>query len=370
MSDNHGFCSTYSEARSAFIAACESEELEVRGYVNPGVLGVDGEKLFTDVAFAGRRNAPNVLVLLSGTHGIEGYCGSGVQIELLRSGIVQQLRPDVGVLLVHAINPHGFSHGRRVNEDNIDLNRNFVDFSSPVPQNPSYSKLHPHLVPEHWDKITRAKAHAGLMSFVEVEGEERFSEALAGGQYSHSDGLFYGGKAASWSRTNLESILRDYLVNAAQVAFIDVHTGLGPYGYGELIALGSEQQKRRTSEFYEGETTDPDEGSSTSVPILGTVGHGVESILGDSKITFVALEYGTQSPMEVMEALRADNWLYNRLPESEQYRTAIKRQIREAFYIEAEDWKGMVWDRAREVVGRTLHGLSDQRDVPRKCAAG
>ena len=29
--------------------------------------------------------------------------------------------------MIHALNPFGFAHLRRANEDNVDLNRNFVD---------------------------------------------------------------------------------------------------------------------------------------------------------------------------------------------------------------------------------------------------
>ena len=52
----------------------------------------------------------------------------------------------VDVLMLHAINPHGFSHLRRGNEDNVDLNRNFIDWTAPPPGNAAYADLHPALV--------------------------------------------------------------------------------------------------------------------------------------------------------------------------------------------------------------------------------
>ena len=58
---------------------------------------------------------------------------------------------DTALVLVHANNPHGFAHQRRVNEDNIDLNRNFIDFDAKTPESPEYAELHPALVPEAWD---------------------------------------------------------------------------------------------------------------------------------------------------------------------------------------------------------------------------
>jgi len=80
-----------------------------------------------------------MLVLISGTHGIEGFAGSACQAGILHAGI--ELPPDTGLLLVHAINPYGFAWGRRVNEDNVDLNRNFVSHGGSYPANPIYDEL-------------------------------------------------------------------------------------------------------------------------------------------------------------------------------------------------------------------------------------
>ena len=101
-------------------------------------------------------------MLTSGTHGIEGYCGSGCQVGLLRDhAFLEAVRlARIAVLFVHAVNPHGFSHGRRVNEDNVDLNRNFRDFGKPLPQSPDYAEVHPLLLPDtgHLRRITSAES--------------------------------------------------------------------------------------------------------------------------------------------------------------------------------------------------------------------
>ena len=86
----------------------------------------------------GADDAQALLIVSSGCHGIEGYCGSGLQVALLRDGALRARARDAGValLLVHAMNPWGFSHGRRVTFENVDLNRNFVDFGRSLPLNP------------------------------------------------------------------------------------------------------------------------------------------------------------------------------------------------------------------------------------------
>ena len=53
----------------------------VSHYVHPVARGVQGEELAIDVATLGRADAPNVLLLTSATHGVEGFCGSGCQLN-------------------------------------------------------------------------------------------------------------------------------------------------------------------------------------------------------------------------------------------------------------------------------------------------
>jgi hypothetical protein len=61
----------------------------------------------------------------------EGYCGSGVQVFALHDAEWRAKARDAGVavLYIHALNPYGFSHIRRATHENVDLNRNFHDFS-------------------------------------------------------------------------------------------------------------------------------------------------------------------------------------------------------------------------------------------------
>ncbi len=121
------FSMSYPEARDKFLSSCESAGFALKTRENPDAVGRDGEALFSDIASKGPADADSVLLVTSGTHGIEGYCGSACQVALVREGAFDALPDGTRVVLVHAVNPFGFSHQRRVNEDNIDLNRNFVD---------------------------------------------------------------------------------------------------------------------------------------------------------------------------------------------------------------------------------------------------
>ena len=140
---NH-FADSYTEARRKFLAAAKNADAVLGEYRHP-LPGPCGEALFTDTALLGNSNAERLVIVSSGVHGVEGFCGSACQIALLHSGLLAGAK-SCAILLVHALNPFGFAHLRRTNEDNVDLNRNFVDHAHP-PTNGDYERLHPLLVP-------------------------------------------------------------------------------------------------------------------------------------------------------------------------------------------------------------------------------
>src|ERR1700759_3864425 len=106
------FPADYRAARRAFVAACEARGLDAISRVPPGVKGPDGKPLFMDAVAMGLRDATKALLLISGTHGVEGYFGSGVQTGLLREGVAPP--PGARLVMIHALNPYGFAWNRRV----------------------------------------------------------------------------------------------------------------------------------------------------------------------------------------------------------------------------------------------------------------
>jgi hypothetical protein len=254
-------------------------------------------------------NNNGMVVHISGTHGIEGYAGSAIQITYLQHLIAMQQQKKsmpfdtsestslncrnnnnnnnttVTVILIHAFNPYGMKHYRRVNEHNIDLNRNGL------------------LVREQWDQVLNGK-HYNTQNYTTIVANQLLTKptssskknhmffvrmyilyerylyswirmtialirygiptikaALVGGQYHTSNGLFYGGGAdvragndttsATSNITNEPSliIVRQWLeqflqerresksdnTNPECITWIDVHTGLGPMGIDTLL---------------------------------------------------------------------------------------------------------------------------------------
>ena len=130
MTTNSYFGADYAHARTLFLEAAKTTRAKVFTFPHPQT-GPSNEPLAIDIAWLGPMNASGVVIAGSGTHGAEGLCGSGCQVGFLRERLHAALPEGVALVLVHANNPFGFAHLRRVNEDNIDLNRNFIDTTGP-----------------------------------------------------------------------------------------------------------------------------------------------------------------------------------------------------------------------------------------------
>lgn len=355
------FSVDYAEARARFLQATRDAGAQLATYDNPN-RGPLGERLATDVAWFGPADAEKVLVLQIGTHGVEGFTGSGAALDWLWCKGHRHLPAGVAVVAIHAINPFGFAWLRRVTEENVDLNRNFVDFARPLPENPGHDELADALVPRKLAGPEFEAAEAKIAAFRDKHGEKAFQIARGGGQYKHEQSMFFGGFAPTWSRRTLETIIDDLRLSArAQVAVIDYHTGLGPFGYGEPICSheGGTSALARARRWYGDSVTEPAVGTSSSVVKVGLNEYGWMAKLGE-RVTFVALEYGTYTPEQGRRALREDHWLHahSNADWTDSATQRIKAQIRKQFYPDTDDWKEMVLFRSRQMIGQALAGLA------------
>jgi len=348
VSAERHFAVSYAEAREKFRAAAAARGARQFAHVHPEAKGAQGEALAMDFALLGRPGAPGLLLILSGTHGAEGFCGSGCQVALMHDDAFQRAidRSDAQVLMLHALNPYGFSHLRRVNEDNADLNRNFVDFGRALPTNAAYAELHPLLLPATWPPAPDNED--GLGAWLAAHGPAAYQAAISGGQYEFADGLFYGGCAPSWSNRVLRQVLRDHAATRQTLAWIDFHTGLGPLGHGENIYAGVNDTAAvaRTRAWWGDDVTTFLDGSSSSAPLTGINGHAARDEAPQAAFAGIALEYGTYPITEMLQALRADHWLHNHPDAPTAQHHAIKHRLRDVFYVDDDAWKQKVYAQA------------------------
>jgi hypothetical protein len=356
------FSASYAQARVKFLEAAAIATLPIRSHPHP-LAGRDGEALAMDVVLAGSPDADKLLIVTSACHGVEGYCGSGVQVFALHDAEWREKARAAGVavLYVHALNPFGFSHVRRVTHENVDLNRNFQDFSKPLPVNEAYRALQPLLLPEHWPPD--AENAATVAHFIETHGMAAFQAAITRGQHEFPDGLFFGGTEPTWSNQTIRQALRDHARHAQRIAWIDLHTGLGPNGVGERIFACRDDKAalERARQWWGGQGATPVtsiyDGSSTSAFLTGLMWMALYEECPQAEYTGIAMEYGTQPMAEVMQALRAEHWL-NLHPQAP---AALARQIKQdmmtAFYTDTDTWKGQVISQARQALFQAVDGL-------------
>lgn len=361
MSAHAYFSRSYAEARGRFLEAARAAGARLAHYAHDGAKGPGGEALATDLAWLGPSEASRLLVIVSATHGAEGFCGSGVQTGSFAAGLRDALPPDTAAVAIHAVNPYGFAWVRRVTEDNVDLNRNFVAHDRPLPVNEGYDELADALCPIEWSEAAQERTRAILLDYADRHGAARLQQAISGGQYTHPDGIFYGGSGPTWSRRTLLAIAREHLARARRLAVIDYHTGLGPYGHGEKIVIHPSASAgfSRARDWYGDAITSTSLGTSKSSDVVGDLLGGLEATLPGAEVTGMALEYGVRSLDETIDAVRADNWLHHHgVLDSRQGRD-IKAQMRAAFYGETDDWKELVFEQAMDAQRRALAGLAD-----------
>jgi hypothetical protein len=360
------FSSSYAEARSKFLQAATDAGLQVESHAHPQK-GASGESLAMDVARDGPADAQALLLLSSACHGVEGFCGSGVQISALRDAAWRERAHAAGVavLYVHALNPHGFSHIRRTTHENVDLNRNFHDFSQPLPVNEPYRELHPLLLPTGWPPSPENEAAIGL--YVARHGEAAYQAAITRGQHEFPQGLFFGGTEPTWSNRTLRQVLREHGRRAKRLAWIDIHTGLGPSGVGERIFAGRDDPAavQRARDWWAGGGATPVtsifDGSSSSAFLTGLMCYSAYEECPQAEITGIAMEYGTVPVLQTLQALRAEHWLHLHADAPAELARAIKQQMKDAFYTDTEVWKEAILRQAREALDQAVAGLAQGR---------
>ncbi|HEY3314782.1 MAG TPA: M14 family metallopeptidase [Bacillota bacterium] len=250
---------TYDQSRETFRGLLAT----IRGRWPGAVLTAhrvdDDEDLTIDVIEApaeGGESGPGrqrIVILTCGQHGVEAFVGAAM-LRLFTAEFLDRLDPrTTGLILVHAINPWGMRHFRRVDRDNVDLNRNFVwDWGATRGANPDYRRIAGLLAPE--GKIDsalseRVRFYAGVTRAT-VSGQiEAFKRATLLGQYEFPRGLYYGGTAPSPSTTVMTSLYRRTMERYAQVLHLDMHTGYGPADLMNVV--GSAHEPRGSIELQQ-----------------------------------------------------------------------------------------------------------------------
>jgi len=351
------FSDTYTEARNKFYSKALSMGQMV-SYEHPAK-GPTNEKLYTDVLTLGCENPKKMIIVCSGTHGIEGFCGSGCQTNWLQEDGQQSLPEHYGMLFIHALNPYGFAWYRRTDEKNIDVNRNFVDHSKSYPENIDYDEIARYLVPEQWEGLMRESADQKLVDYRLKHSLLEYKMAVATGQYNHPDGLFFGGRQKSWSFNTLETIMNTLPESVEEMVFLDIHTGLGKNDIAQILNRIDQGNNKRLKKLFKERIDSKDKTIVTpekNYRATGNISRWILSNFQNKVVTFATVEFGTIGFEIVLQTLRAEAWSHKRVL-STALRQKVTNNIKQAFYPREPEWLFSVWKEAKEVINDAIDNL-------------
>jgi hypothetical protein len=361
------FSDSYEQARRKFYAVCKRLYLPIITRINPVAKSPAGEDLVMDFVWCGNPKAEKVLVVTSGTHGLEAGPGAATILQWLHSEEYRQLPDDTAVMLVHGINAYGWAYASRNNENNIDLNRNYLDHSETKPVNQAYAELHALVLCDEVSDSELAKASANYQAYAQEHGINTAIHGITAGQYSHPDGIGYGGEELSWSYQTLNTVLHQNLGHATKIVLIDWHTGIGEYAkpffifrepaHSGAFQLASkwwgEEQIHRHDIF-----SDSDNPNYTGLLMDGLKRELVS--INAAEIVVTTIEWGTYELDTMLQAIFIDRWLrvLDTKPNSAQS-LQIKTKLIERFYPSMPCWRNSVLQHAEQIYKDTLSGLQN-----------
>ena len=361
------FPENYGEGRRLFRVACERNGLKINSHIHPEVRGPHGEDLAIDCVWIGPVMAQKVLLLSCGTHGLEAGPGAATILQWLDNGGPQNLSEDTAVMIIYGVNPYGWAYSSRTNEDNIDLNRNFLDHACEHPPNSGYAEIHEHILT---DDISNAGLELALDNFhqyADQHGDTAALQAITAGQFENSRGLGFGGRALSWSVTTIQMLIKTHFTHAKKVIAIDWHTGIGRYAEPFIIMeddVGSDMHIRASQvwgvdyihadDIFEG-TKKPD--------YIGLVMNGLKDQISAScgaEVLGVVIEWGTYGLDSMLQALFMDNWLRTKAEDPESTDAlAFKERLKERFYPSQPEWRRAILEHSTRIYSQTLAALDE-----------
>ncbi len=366
-SDHRFFAETYLDNRAEFRALLT----KVKDYWPEACLkshplrGFE-DQLTTEVIEAAPLRDNDLLLMLScGLHGIEGYIGNAV-IRLFAEEYLHCLNPETtGLIFASPINPWGMDKRRRVNENNVDLNRNFIYDPQLVRDhvNARYSELELFLNPPSPLKQVR-----GLFFFLQLlgryvrMGSGSFREAVHMGQYVNPKGLYYGGKSFEESAVIMNNIFYNTIEPYKKVLFIDMHSGYGPRY--QMTLVNSVHESRASGDLVKEFNyplvvkTNPEEFYQMQGDMIDYFYLLMKDLYPEKPFYATSFEFGTYgdslpAALKSLEAMINENRVYHYGAVSAKAAEQAIADFSELFYPLEEKWRLKAISDARQA----FHGI-------------
>jgi len=357
------FSETFEESRTKWFAAMDKHS-NVEKFSLPVV-----EDLNLDIALF-RGKTDQAYLHVAGTHGAEGYAGCAVQLAVLKD---LKFDPETmpTLVFVHGLNPYGMKYNRRVNEDNIDLNRNYL-----TPEEFEFRKNNPNIagyMDYDFNPVGTKYPILNLLHVFYIQLQTlyqvsfdllKIKTALVSSQYHMKEGVQFGGFKRAASHTQLDKFLTEQLnvQGMRKVWMVDVHTGLGPYG-ADTLMTGSQYpapkiftaEKSGAGKLV-GLANNQDSTSAGYEKVVG-LACGHLNIFSNALQKFeVTQEFGTIPSVLVGALMISDNVSYQSGADPASRGFLVRR----AFHVKSNIWEKEVVRRGKIVFKEVLDNFSHE----------
>lgn len=307
----------------------------------------------------------NLLILISGTHGIEAFAGSAVQRYLLDQNLNNG---NTSLLMIHGFNLYGFKNFRRVNEANIDLNRNFVLTREMFkPDDQKYTLINSFLNPSS-PPSAGFFSHAGFIlnsvKNIALYSMDTLRSSILKGQYTYPEGVFYGGDKTQIQSFLIQDLIKELVKpgNFKKVMLVDLHTGYGEKAKLHLLAgKSTDLNSQNLLKVYNKDEIDFADKKNFYAVEGEMLNYFIDKIRlnVDTEVSGITFEYGTmdsQKTLGSIESLRRvvlENQNFHHSADQSDSEK-IKTMYREMFYPSDIAWREAILKQTDEKLQKIL----------------
>jgi hypothetical protein len=360
---------TYEECRQAFRdeaknLASQYKQTELFSIMVPSEIDQD---LSIDLLYLPPlQNTDKLLVLSSGVHGVEGYTGSAVQLMFMEELLTEDVLSEMGVLIIHGVNPYGFKYLRRQTENNIDLNRGSeTDPSLFAKKNPGYGELIDMLAPEgkvSTESIANKFFYVTAISKILKASMSVTRQAIVQGQYEYPEGLFFGGNDFEPQIDSLKAILPDYLASYSTILEIDLHTAFGTRNVLHLFpnTVSDPDIRKKTEQVFEGHPISWGDTDNFYTVSGGFADAFMRKLNPDAQYLYMVFEWGTFDTEKTFGSVKSLQMMINENQghhygyKNNVQEKKVKKAILEMEYPGSEAWRSETMRTGREMLSLVL----------------
>ena len=349
------YANTYEECRARFRNEAEALKRAYRG-VEIVAIPVEsaGKGLTIDACMVpAQKEKAGLVIVSSGVHGIEGFAASAVQRMIMHEIVPKMDLSRTGVLFIHGVNPYGMKNERRVNEKNVDLNRNFdVDRKLFALKNEGYPVIKDLLNPQEklsvWS-MGYVFFPVKAVYYIAKYGMGTLRASILKGQYEYPAGVYYGGKDFVPQKAPLEALITKSAAGYSRVFVMDLHTGYGERGKMHFFPNPVRIPKNllATRKVFEGYQVDWGDSGDFYVT-TGDFTDYIEKLFPEKVVIRMTAEYGTMDSQTTMGSIRSlkitimENQSFNRGGKSGSDVAEAKANFREMYFPSAPEWRSAI----------------------------